>query len=153
MDAREQSTSGSSLGGVEGVAVRHSRRCPTAEGASCGCVPSFQAQVWSARQRKPIRKTFKTMREAKHWRQEAQVALRRGELGAPSDLRVHDAIQAWLDGARAGVVRTRSGRPYKPSTLRGYEQTARAAVLPRLGQRRLSALDRALLQDLIDDLV
>jgi Phage integrase, N-terminal SAM-like domain len=55
--------------------------------------------------------------------------------------------------AKAGVARTRSGDPYKPSSLRSYEQALRALVLPRLGRPRLSALTRVVLQDFVDDLV
>jgi hypothetical protein len=46
--------------------------------------PTYQEQVWSMRDRKPIRKTFVTIGEAKAWRQESQIALRKGTLRAPS---------------------------------------------------------------------
>jgi len=35
-----------------------------------------------------------------------------------------------LSAAQAGLVRNRSGDPYKPSALRGYEQALRARLLP-----------------------
>jgi len=56
--------------------MRHARRCPSRSGGECSCIPSYQAQVWSARDRKPIRKTFPTVAGALAWRQETQVALR-----------------------------------------------------------------------------
>jgi len=55
--------------------------------------------------------------------------------------------------AEAGVVRTRSGDPYKPSALRAYEQALRQKLLPSLGHLKLSALTRNSAQDLVDRLV
>jgi hypothetical protein len=36
---------------------------------------AFQAQVWSAREGKTIRKTFRALSNARAWRHESQVAL------------------------------------------------------------------------------
>ena len=58
----------------------------------------------------------------------------------------------WLDLAQRGVVRNRSGDPYKPSALRSYEASLRA-LLPELGHLRLSAVTRNQLQDIADRLV
>jgi hypothetical protein len=69
----------------EGVQVRHARRCEVRGWAACSCSPSYQAQVWSPRDRRPIRKSFATIAEAVAWRQEAQVSLRRGTMRAPTD--------------------------------------------------------------------
>ena len=136
-----------------GIAFRHSRNCASWHSGPCSCRPTYQAQVWVAAQRKPIRRSFRTLAEARAWRQETQVAIRRGEVGAPSARTVREAIEVWLAGARAGSIRTRSGRNYKPSAIRGYEIAARTKVNPRLGSRRLSALTRNSLQDLIEQLV
>src|SRR5205814_8352479 len=98
---------------VEGVVVRHRRRCPAPVSAiaACACRPSFQAQVWSARDRKTIRKSFPSVAEALAWRHEAKLAVRTGGLRAPSPTTLAEAAQEWLDRAEAGVVRTRSGDP------------------------------------------
>jgi integrase len=109
--------------------------------------------VWVASQRKPIRRSFRTLAEARAWRQETQVAIRRGRVGAPSARTVREASHAWLSGARSGAIRTRSGRPYKPSVLRSYEIAVRTKINPRLGSKRLSAVTRNSLQDLIEELV
>jgi integrase len=109
--------------------------------------------VWVAAQRKPIRRSFRTLAEARTWRRETQVAVRRGEVGAPSARTVREATESWLAGARAGSIRTRSGRSYKPSVIRGYEIAARTKIDPRLGSKRLSAVTRNSLQDLIEELV
>src|SRR5439155_380191 len=92
----------------EGIQVRHKTRCTSLGGAACSCSPSYQAQVWSARDRKPIRRTFATLVEARAWRQETQVAVRRRTT-------VREAAAEWLQAAEAGLVPTRSGSPYKPS--------------------------------------
>src|SRR3954451_8078005 len=117
----------------EGIELRHQRRCQTNDGRGCSCLPAYQAQVWSPRERKPIRKTFATLKEARIWRQESQAALRKGTMRAPSPLTLNEAAQDWLTAAEAGLVRTRSGDPYKPSAIRAYRQALRHRVLPALG--------------------
>ena len=136
-----------------GITRRHSRGCESRLGRPCSCRPSYQAQAWSARGGKPVRRTFPTLSEARAWRQEAQVDLRRRRMNAPSATLLGDAAAEWLHGARAGVIRTRSGEPYKPSALRTYEGALRRVIVPQLGHLRLSALTRRRLQDLVDGLV
>lgn len=136
-----------------GITLRHRRACKVREGGGCSCQPSYQAQVWAARERKPLRKSFTTLAEARAWRQEAQVKLRRRQLSAPSKILLRDAAEEWLEAARAGVIRTRSGHPYKPSAIRSYEASLRSCALPQIGHLRLTAIDRNPLQDLADGLV
>jgi hypothetical protein len=61
---------------------------------------------------------------------------------APTRTMLAEAAESWLSGAKAGVIRTRSGETYKPSALRAYEQVLRATILPELGHLRLSLLTR-----------
>ena len=138
---------------AEGIALRHSRRCASRHGEACSCRPSYQAQAWVARDDKPIRRTFPTLAAARAWRQRTQVAIRRLEVGAPSTILVSEAAAAWLEAARAGTIRTRSGTVYKPATIRTYEVAIRRHILPSLGSRRLSALSRASLQDYVEKLI
>ena len=133
--------------------VRHSRRCAVARGGVCSCQPGYQAQVWSSRDRRTIRKTFATLADARAWRQESQVAIRKGTLLVGSKLSFQEVAAAWLQAARAGVVRTRSGDPYKPSALRAYEKALRNRVVPVFGARQLGAITRLMLQDFVDELV
>src|ERR1022692_4652502 len=79
----------------EGVVVRHGRRGATRSGGACSCTPSFQAQVWSGRDRKTLHKTFATIGEARVWRQESQVALRKGTLRAPSATTLREVAEGW----------------------------------------------------------
>jgi len=135
-----------------GINVRHARTCPAARDprARCKCSPAYQAHVWSAREQKRIRKTFSTLADAKAWRAEALVALRRGTMRARTAVTLRQAWDAWLAGAREGSVRNRSGDAYKPSVLRGYEASMRLRVLPELGGARLSDVTRVSVQDLAD---
>src|SRR5437588_7285184 len=105
-----------------GIEVRHARRCRSREGGTCTCKPTYQAQVWSARERKQIKRTFPTLAAARAWRADALVALRRGTMKAPTRVNVAEAASEWITGARDGAIRTRKGTPYKPSALRGYER-------------------------------
>src|SRR4051812_2222237 len=109
--------------------------------------------AWSARDNKPVRRTFRSLSKAKRWRQEAQVALRRGTLNAPSSLLFSEAAADWVQAAEAGVVRARDGHPYKPSALRTYKEALRKRLLPRFGHLRLSAISRHHVQQLVDELV
>jgi integrase len=51
-----------------------------------------------------------------------------------------------------GAIRNRSGDRYKPSALRGYEQSLRLQVLPDLGAHKLARITRTDLQALVDRL-
>jgi integrase len=135
-----------------GIRVRHGKLCPTRSGGRCTCRPTYQANVWSAREGKRLFKTFPTLAEAKAWRAEAQVALRQGTMRAGSSGTLREAAEAWLEGARSGVIRNRSGHRYKPSALRGYEAALVGRVLPELGAARLSEIRRIDVQDLADRL-
>jgi integrase len=138
---------------AEGIVARHSRRCLTHRGAGCDCRPGYQAQVFSQRDGKTIRKTFQTLADARAWRAQAHSALRLGTLRAPTRTTLAVAAAEWLAAAQAQVVRTRSGHPYKPSALRAYEQALRTRIVPELGHLRLSSVTRASVQDLVDRLV
>jgi integrase len=66
---------------------------------------------------------------------------------------VAEAAAEWLQGARDGVIRNRSGDPYKPSAIRGYDQQLRLRVLPEFGRVKLSEVTLQDLQDFVDRLV
>jgi integrase len=138
---------------AEGIEVRHAKGCRARSGGRCSCSPSYRVRVWSQRERKRVRKTFASLAEAKSWRAEALVALGQGTLRAPVPQTVRVAAELWLDGARQGNVRDRSGRAYKPSTIRTYSEKLDAYVLPALGEHRLSELRRRDVQALADSML
>jgi integrase len=133
-----------------GIRVRHSRICPSRSGGACRCRPSYQASVWSAREGKRLFKTFPTLAEARAWRSEAQVGLRKGTIRAGASGTLREAAEAWLEGAKSGAIRNRSGHAYKPSAIRGYETALVARVLPALGSLRLTEIRRVDVQDFAD---
>jgi integrase len=136
-----------------GITRLHGRACPSREGGACVCRPRWQGEVYDSRSRRKVRKTFSSLAAAKGWRGDAQGALRRGTMRAPSPVTVRQAAQAWLEGAKAATIRTRSGDRYKPSALRGYEAALNRQVLPELGVRKLADLSRLDIQDFADRLL
>src|SRR5438034_11524681 len=98
-----------------GIRTRHARSCPAREGGKCGCVPSVEAFVWSKEDGKKIRRTFRgrgAHTAAKAWRSETHVGVTRGTIKAPTQVRLREAAQEWLDAAKSGAIRTRSGDVY-----------------------------------------
>jgi integrase len=79
--------------------------------------------------------------------------LRRRERLARSSATLREAWTVWLEGAKAGTIRTRSGDPYKPSALRSYDAGMEGRVLPVFGRTKVSALEVRDLQDLADQLL
>jgi integrase len=135
----------------QGIRVRHSRTCAT-RAAGCRCEKSYEAFVYLKGEGRKVRKTFPTLAAAKAWRADATVAANRGKLRAPSSETVREAWEAWLARARAGHEPNRSGNPYKPAALRGYERSMRLRVLPAFGHVKLSAVPRADVQAFADRL-
>jgi len=118
----------------EGIVVRHAVGCASQlERGRCDCRPGYQAQVYSAAERRTIRKTFRTLADARAWRAETKAALERGSLRAPSRQTLEQAAKDWLKAAKAGVIRTRSGDPYKPGALRRLLSRSEVSVNPTLG--------------------
>ena len=136
-----------------GIRIRHRGSCPARNGGNCRCTPAYEAWVFSQRDERKIRKTFRTLAEAKNWRHDAIVHLRKGTLRAPTSTTLREAAEGWLDGAHAGSIRNRKGELYKPSALRSYEQALTARLLPAFGAAKLSEITRGDLQDLVERLL
>ncbi len=132
-----------------GVRQRHGRDCKAQ--ARCKC--PYEAWVYSERDGKKIRKTFRTLPEAKGCARTPTARFVVTRLRAPVPITVTQAGEQWLEGARAGIIRTRSGDPYKPSAIRTYEASLRLRLLPELGRVKLSEITRTDLQDLVGRLV
>ena len=136
------------MGQLTGIEVRHAKACASREGRKCNCRPTYQASAWSARDEKRLRKTFPTLAAARHWRAEAQSAIHRGKLRAPTATTLAEAGEELIEGMRSGRVRTKSGDLYKPSAIRSYERALRDRVLPELGAKRLGDVQRRDVQQL-----
>ncbi len=133
--------------------VRHTKSCLTHVDRQCDCAPTFQAWVFDQRVDRKVYKTHRTAGAAKTWRQDMLVAIRRGEVAAAkTTLTVEDAVNAWLDGARRGTVRTRGRKPFAGGTIRSVEQNNRLRVEERFGRRRIDRLTLLELQEWVDEL-
>ncbi|HWH46133.1 MAG TPA: tyrosine-type recombinase/integrase [Thermoleophilaceae bacterium] len=136
-----------------GIETRHARSCRSRNGGRCDCEPTYRPWVMQDGRRVRGRATSSIM-EARGWRKDAGIAIRRGrDVPQPAREAFEAVCRDWLDLARQGVVRARSGDPYKPSAIRGYEQTLRLRVWPELGQEPIGDIRRADLQELVDRLV
>lgn len=136
----------------EGIEVRHRKACARAANPRrrCTCSPTFRASVWSPREQREIRRSFPTEAAARLWRADATALVSRGRLGAGSGQTLRAAADELLAAMRRGEARTRSGDPYKPSTIRSYEESLRLHVLDDLGGARLRDISRRDLQALVD---
>jgi hypothetical protein len=94
--------------------MRHTRQCASREGSECDGRPGYQAQVFPQRDAKTIRKTFRSLADARAWRAEAHLAVRKGTLRAPTRTTLAEAAEEWLSAAKSQIVRTRSGEPTNP---------------------------------------
>jgi integrase len=113
----------------------------------------YRAVVWDKRSGGKITKTFATITAAKQWRTDAKAAIRAGTMSADRGVTLAEAVDTWLAALRAGHVRNRSGDPYNPSAIRGYEHCLRRRVLPVLGPYRLREIRPQDVQAFIDGLV
>jgi integrase len=125
---------------VHGRACRRSSRCPC----------PWEASVYSKRDRKKIRKTFTTKAAAVVWRDDSRSAVRRKALRAPTVTTVQRAADELLEGMRDGSIPTRTGTRYKPATIRSYDEALTLRILPAIGPRRLTDVEREDVQELAD---
>jgi integrase len=137
-----------------GIRVRHRNGCPALadRDADCRCNPAYLAEVFDRRSGKKLRKTFASLSEARTWRADALVGVRRGTIKARERTTVREACEAFLAGIDTGAVRTRSGDPYRPVVRREYRRHLEQRVMPELGAVRLSDLRRGDVQTLADRL-
>ncbi|HEX3803604.1 MAG TPA: site-specific integrase [Solirubrobacteraceae bacterium] len=117
-------------------------------------VASYRGHVWLAADKKLQRGPwFPTITQARDWRTDNLAAARKGTLRAPTAQTVRNAAGAFVTGMKDASVLDRAGKPYKPSTIRNYEGWLDRYVLPELGDKKLSDVRRADVQDLVDKLI
>lgn len=138
---------------AEGIRKRHSKGCSVRRGGRCNCKAGWEASIYLARDERKLRRTFAREVEARSWRTDALAAASAGSLQMRSELTVEQAAWLWLEAARTGAVRDRSGHRYKPATLREYGRVLSLRVLPEFGHIRLSDVSRRDLQHFVDRLL
>lgn len=135
-----------------GIEERHTASCSSREGKRCNCEPRYRGHVKDASGRKIRSHWTSSKAEALAWRQEAVIALRQGRLRPAAPTTVNEAGDALILGMRTGAVLDRSGKPYKPKTVRTYEHALETYVYPLLGHRKVSSLKRADIQGFIEEM-
>jgi integrase len=116
---------------------------------------SWEAWVWSPREKKKIRRTFTgpgAFAAAKNWRSDATSAVRKGTLKAATRQTLQQAGEGLVAGMKDGSIRKRDGERFKPSVIRGYAAALENRIYPDLGACRLTEIRRADLQDLVERL-
>jgi integrase len=138
---------------VAGIIIRHQRRCTRRETGQCDCKPSYQPWAWSKADGKKIYGgTYPTRAAAKSWRTDAAKDVKDGKRRAPTPETVREAGEALVSGMEDGSIRDRSGKVYKPSTIRSYKRDLENYIYPEFGSRKLSSITYPDLQDFVDRL-
>lgn len=137
---------------AEGIRKRHSRNCRSLSGGRCNCKAGWEASIYIAHEGKKVRRTFDREAEARSWRNDTRAALADRPHGGPN-LTLEQAAWLWLEAARTGRVRDRSGHSYKPATLREYARVLRLRVLPEFGSSQLAWITRGDLQAFVDKML
>src|SRR5947207_833572 len=118
-----------------GVDAVHARGCPSGASpkdrspdARCNCTPTYSAWAYDPHARtkdgpngRPgklgtkVRRNFTTQAAAKSWRRDRMTEIAKGRRSTvtTSTPTLRDAAEAWLEGAKSGAIRTRSGDIYK----------------------------------------
>ena len=134
------------------IEERHAKNCASRRGKRCNCVAYYRGEVRDASGRK-VRSAWSTSRaQALAWEQEATVAVRHGRLRASTPTTVKQAGIALVAGMRCGAILDRSGKPYKPKTVRTYEHALENYIYPLLGNRKVSTLRRADVQGVVEEM-
>jgi integrase len=135
-----------------GVRRLHSRNCPAwgDRDARCRCNAGYEASVYDRNSAEKIRKTFPTAAEARTWRSDALSGVQRGLLRASEPTTLSEAADTAVAGMTAGTIRTRSGDPFKPASVRTYRESFDLYVRPDLGAMRVTDLQRRHVQALAD---
>ena len=94
----------------------------------------YRARVFDKAEGKQLRGPWSSsLAEARGWRVDALQGLQTGRLSARRGPKVREAIADFLVGIESGAIRNRSGRPYKPSAVRGYRRDLLGRVDRGLG--------------------
>ena len=141
---------------AEGIVTRHRAACRTGNGRKrCNCTPSYRAQVGNPHTGGQVKRTFPTETAAAQWRRDMLTAFANNtptrEQNA-SAVTVAEALDELVARIKDGRRLNRSGRPYRPATIRDYEHTAQGYICPAMGRLRVADVRRRDVQDFVDEL-
>jgi integrase len=131
-----------------GIRQRHGREC--SRKGRCDC--PYEASVYSKSDGKKIRRTFSTHGAAKQWRDDSRAAVAKKAMRVAASTTVREAADELLAGMRDGSIPTRSRKPYKPATIRSYDEALTLRVLSAFGHKRLADVEREDVQRFADRL-
>lgn len=132
----------------------HSTDCSLSHGGKrCSCAPRYEVSVASGKAGVRAWRRFSTLAEAEVWRQDELARRKSGAARSEATPTINDALDRLFQGMEVGVVRNRSGKPYKPSAIDGYRSSAKTHLRPAFGHRRLADIDRREVQKFVDRLL
>jgi integrase len=139
-----------------GIEVRHRKGCPnTGERASScrRCVLKFRAKVHIGGGKYERSEWTDSLATARGQRTKLNGSILDGDLTpATTPDSVSAVMERFLEGVADGSILARSGKPYKPSMVRGFRSAWNAHLDERIGDRRLAKLSRGDVQGVIDTL-
>lgn len=122
-----------------GITVVHRRGC-TYKLGGCNCRPGYRAEAYDHVTQRRRYKTHPTLKAALVWRQDTQVAIRRGEVRVTRPVTLAEVWQDWQLSAVSGTAMTKSGKRYKPSVVRGYRGAWFTKIEPALGRSKVAEI-------------
>jgi integrase len=141
---------------AEGIVIRHRAACRLRnDGKRCSCTPSFRAQVADPATGERVKRTFAGEDAATQWRRDMLTAFANGTPTRDetvSTMTVSAALDELVARIKDGRTLNRSGRPYRPATIRSYEHTADVYLRPMMGHMRVADVRRRDVQDFVDEL-
>lgn len=138
---------------AQGIEVRHQTSCRSLEGGRCNCDPYYRASAYDKTLGKSRKaKWTQSLATAKGNRIDLASGIRHRTLAGPSPITLREFADDFLAKAETGEIHNRSGRTYKPSVVRSYRSSMRDHVLPDLGGRKLTDIQRRDVQALADRL-
>jgi integrase len=141
------------MAAATGIRKRHSIGCPGAAGDRCSCSAGYEGSVFLKRENRKLRKTFNRLGEAKAWRAEMIAASSRREIRTPTKTTVREAGETLLEGMISGAIRDRSGRTYKPATIRSYKRSLDGRLYEEFGALQLAEIRRSDLRAFVSRLL
>lgn len=114
---------------------------------------SYRGTAYDPRAQRKVRGEWTSiLADARSWRLQSQAKMDLGGTIVQRGITVTTAADMFIDGVRAGMIRNRSGLPYKPSAARQLEQNLRNRIVPEFRAASLRSLRPQHIQEFADRL-